>query len=159
MTIESFAEELLAPARPKHVHRRAHVLVAEDDDDLRTMVVTGLRQDGHDLIVARDGVELLEYVASSMLFAEAAPEPDLIVSDIRMPGFSGLNVLAGLRDERWHTPIVLMTAYADDEIRNEAVRLGASAFFEKPFDVDDLRTAVMNLVSTSWRRPHTRTRA
>ena len=63
-----------------------------------------------------------------------------------MPGFTGLEVLAGLRDANWHTPILLITAYGSDETYEEAARLGASGVFDKPFDIDDLRTAVLNLV-------------
>ena len=108
--------------------------------------MSGLRQDGHHLIAVRDGVELLEYVASTLIFDEGAAYPDLIITDIRMPGFSGMSVLAGLRDQQWTTPIVVMTAYSDEKMRSDAERLGASAFFSKPFDLDDLRTAVINLI-------------
>jgi DNA-binding NtrC family response regulator len=66
----------------------------------------------------------------------------LIISDVRMPGVSGLDVLATLRREDWSTPVILMTAFGDLETRAEARRLGAKALFDKPFDVDDLRTAV-----------------
>jgi CheY-like chemotaxis protein len=129
------------------------VLVAEDDDDIRAMIVASLRRDGYDVCEARSGAELLDHIGSSMLFADAYPAPDIIISDIRMPGFTGLEVLAGLRDANWHTPIVLITAYGDEETYHEAERLGADAVFDKPFDVDDLRTAVLNMMPTrAWLR-------
>lgn len=65
-----------------------------------------------------------------------------------------LEILAGLRGAEWSTAIVLMTAYADAETRAEALRLGVDAFFEKPFDIDDLVPLVINLTpSTTEQRP------
>lgn len=144
-TIESSSDDVMLPPA-RLAPRVSNILVAEDDDDLRALVVSALRQDGHQLIAVRDGVELLEYIASTLIFDESAAYPDLIITDIRMPGFSGMSVLAGLRDQQWTTPIVVMTAYSDEKMRSDAERLGASAFFSKPFDLDDLRTAVINLV-------------
>lgn len=138
---------------PRLEPRISNVLVAEDDDDLRALVVSALRQDGHQLIAVRDGVELLDYIASTLIFDEGAAYPDLIITDVRMPGFSGMSVLAGLRDQKWTTPIVVMTAYSDAKMRSDAERLGASAFFSKPFDLDDLRTAVVNLVPQRFSYP------
>jgi two-component system response regulator (stage 0 sporulation protein F) len=62
-----------------------------------------------------------------------------------MPGLTGLEILAALRQAHWPTAVVLMTAYADRETREEASRLGANALFTKPFDVDDLVAAVVNM--------------
>jgi DNA-binding response OmpR family regulator len=70
---------------------------------------------------------------------------DLIISDIRMPICSGLQILQALRDARWSVPVILMTAFGDEGTRDRAEGLGA-IFFDKPFAIDDLRTAVRNLV-------------
>jgi len=127
------------------------VMVAEDDDDIRAMIAAVLRRDGYDVVEAKNGADLLDQIGS-LLFLRFAP-PDLIVSDIRMPGFSGLQVLAGLRSADWHTPIVLITAYGGDGVYEEAKKLGADAVFGKPFDIDDLRTVVLNMVPASaWGR-------
>ncbi len=73
---------------------------------------------------------------------------DVVVSDIRMPGASGLDLLAGLRRDDWTTPVVLITAFGDPGGRHaEAYRLGADAVLDKPLDVDDLRLVVQTLVS------------
>jgi two-component system response regulator (stage 0 sporulation protein F) len=146
MSTESTVGDLIVSPPSRLSTRVSNIIVAEDDEDLRALVVSGLRQDGHHIIAARDGVELLEYIASTLIFDERASYPDVIVTDIRMPGFSGMSVLAGLRDQKWTTPIIVMTAYSDPKTRSDAARLGASAFFAKPFDLDDLRTAVINLI-------------
>jgi DNA-binding response OmpR family regulator len=71
---------------------------------------------------------------------------DLLVSDIRMPVCSGLQILESLRLARWPMPAILMTAFGDEQTRARAEGLGA-VIFMKPFDMDDLRTAVLNLIA------------
>jgi DNA-binding response OmpR family regulator len=122
--------------------RPARVLVAEDDQEMRSLIVSSLRRDGYDVVESETGDALLEEIGDELLRAHAV-RPDLIVSDIRMPGSSGLDVLSGLRRAAWETPVILITAFGDDDTHKKAKRLGASAVFDKPFDVDDLRTAVM----------------
>ncbi len=132
--------------------RPRRVLVADDDDDLRAVVAVALRRDGHEVIEARSGHELLERVVPSILRGDAGRPPDIIVSDIQMPGIDGLSVLAGLRDTGWATPIVFMSGYVTDAVRARAAALGAAALMRKPFDVDELRAAVASLVTKSnWR--------
>lgn len=121
---------------------RPRVLVAEDDDTFRRLLVTTLRRDGFEIVEARTGRELLDHVAA----VEQSGEPfDVIVSDVRMPGMTGMDALAGLRNADWAVPVILITAFGDEETRMEALRLGAGAFFAKPFDLADLRTAVLHL--------------
>jgi CheY-like chemotaxis protein len=121
------------------------VLVIDDDDEIRAVVSTALRCDGHEVLEARNGLEVLEGLTANALLAHE-PYPDVIVTDIRMPGVSGLTLLAGLRATGCDCPVVVMTAYAGPNVVGDAESLGASALFNKPFDIDDLRTAVLNLV-------------
>jgi DNA-binding response OmpR family regulator len=120
--------------------RRPRVLVADDDDDIRFMVASALRLDGYVVIEARDGGEALRLVS------DPRSVPDVIVTDIRMPDMSGLTLLVGLRDEGWMTPIVVMSAFLSDQVRAVADQFGADAVFGKPFEIDDLRTVVMNVL-------------
>jgi CheY-like chemotaxis protein len=129
---------------------RARVLVAEDDAAMRDLLVSTLRDDGHEIIEARDGVDLLRQLAS--LDAATADLPvDVIVSDVRMPGTSGLEALTILRRFSRSLPVVLITAFGDLATHAEAQRLGAAAVFDKPFDLDELRSTVSALIGT--RRP------
>jgi DNA-binding response OmpR family regulator len=73
---------------------------------------------------------------------------DLIVSDIHMPTCSGLQILRGLRDAQWSVPVILMTAFGDDDTRAEAELLGA-ILFDKPFSIGDRRAALSRLVPRS----------
>jgi DNA-binding response OmpR family regulator len=128
--------------------RRLTVLVAEDDPEVRALVVTALLLDGWDVIAAPDGRRALDAIADTMVLDSTPGKrpPDAIVTDLRMPGVSGLSLLAGIRARGFSTPVVVMTAHDIASTRPVAEELGASAVFGKPFDVDDLRTAVLNLV-------------
>lgn len=129
--------------------RRPRVLVAEDNDDIRRLVATVLRVDGYSVIEARDGTELLEQLGSALLFGHFGGELDpidLVITDIRMPGHSGLELLAGLRDADIAVAVILMTAYGDAHTREQARALGADLLVHKPFEIEMLRRTVRALV-------------
>jgi CheY-like chemotaxis protein len=69
--------------------------------------------------------------------------PEVVVSDIRLPGFTGIEILEQLRRSDWALPVILITAFGDDEIHQEARRLGAALLLDKPFDIEDLVQAVL----------------
>jgi CheY-like chemotaxis protein len=118
------------------------VFVADDDDELRALVVETLRADGYTVVEARDGNELLSMLSDTVVDPET--RPDIVVTDVRMPNLSGLGVLEQLKLARIDLPVVMMTGFAPESVRIVAKRLGAVGVLSKPFDVDDLRTAVMN---------------
>jgi DNA-binding response OmpR family regulator len=120
------------------------ILVAEDDPEMLKLIVESLREDGNDVQEARDGGRLLvELTHGPHCTYENV---DLIVSDIRMPVCSGLQIVEALRAAHCAVPIVLMTAFGDDQTRAHAESLGA-ILFDKPFALDDLRAAVLGLLA------------
>jgi DNA-binding response OmpR family regulator len=125
-------------------HRR-RVLVADDDAEMRRLVAEALRKDDYDVVDESDGGRLLVRIAAIYSFAATMDPFDLIVSDIRMPVCSGLDILKGLREAHWKTPVILMTAFGDDETRDRAERLGA-LLFDKPFQMGALRAVVRSLL-------------
>ena len=125
--------------------RPARVFLAEDDDEMRALLCGALRQDGYEVVEARDGGEMLEQVRIAYQNAEDAP--DVIVMDVRMPKLSGLGLLSAIRRARWSTPVILITGFGDSVLHEQARSLGATVVFDKPFDLDDLRTAVLNVAS------------
>ncbi|HEY8042186.1 MAG TPA: response regulator [Polyangiaceae bacterium] len=120
------------------------VLVADDDEDMRSLVADTLRSDGYAVLEARDGAELLGHLEAAL--GDPRVRPDVVVTDVMMPRLSGLGVLNALRRAQLHFPVILMTVLADESVHTVAKRLGAIGVIRKPFDVDDLRTAVMNAV-------------
>ncbi len=121
------------------------IFLAEDDDNMRFVIAFALQADGYKVVEARDGSELLELLAA----ASPLQRPDVVVSDVMMPGYTGLGVLAALYRSDWHVPVILITARRDDALVGDALRLGASAVLRKPFDIDDLRTAILSVTASS----------
>jgi CheY-like chemotaxis protein len=125
------------------------IFLADDDADMRALIAMALENDGYDVVVAKDGAELLDLLAAAT--ASPMQRPDIIVSDVLMPGYSGLGVLAALHKSSWKVPVILITARRDDSVALDAMRLGASAVVRKPFDIDDLRTTILSVSIDSQR--------
>jgi DNA-binding NtrC family response regulator len=106
------------------------ILVVEDRERLRRVLVTALAQEGFDVVGAASAGEGLEQVEGSRF--------DLVLTDLKLPDASGLEVLAGARREQPTVPVVVMTAYGTVGSAVEAMKLGAVDFVEKPVDLDDL---------------------
>ena len=150
----------LAPA-PACAGRRPRVLVAEDDFEMRELLVLTLNEAGCEVVEARDGVDFLRHLESFLLDPpgeaaalgeEPCPRYDLIVSDVRMPGASGLEVLRGEAALNFcgpRPPVIVITAFGDDEARAAAAQLGAAAFLEKPFDMQDFLQTVLEVLHSA----------
>lgn len=132
-------------ASPAAMPTPLRVLLAEDDFEMRRMIARALRSSGYQVIEARNGPEMLDVLASELLHPSGQPPVDLIISDFHMPGVTGLSVLSGLRDSDWRIPFILITAFGGPEVSARALRDGASAFFDKPFDLEALRQKVREL--------------
>jgi len=136
---ESTADRALAPPA------RGPVLLAEDDDAMRAMIASALRRDGYEVLEARNGLELWQLLADQVGDGPVR-KPAFVISDIRMPGATGLEVLAALRARNPTTPVVLTTAFGDAETHAEGDRLGAQLVLDKPFDLAALRAVVRLLL-------------
>lgn len=148
MTMPDLPEANLDPQLPELASNDGgtpvRVLVADDDSDTREALAQALRCDGYEVIEAQNGWELLQ------LLADPGQDPsaiDLVISDVRMPGKNGLDVLAGLRWANGSTPFILITGFGDLQMHAEARRLGAAAVLAKPFELDQLRTVVLNALA------------
>ena len=139
MKRESKAIETKVPAGDLN---SAVVFLAEDDDEMRALVAGALRDSGYRVVEAMDGGEMLQMVRDAVY--DDIEKPDLIVMDVRMPMRSGLWLLRTIRRTRWDVPVIIMTAFGDRAVRDEAAAFDA-VFVDKPFDVDDLRTTVTNI--------------
>jgi DNA-binding NtrC family response regulator len=110
------------------------VLVAEDDDEMRGLLVRVLNDEGYTVVAARDGNEAVRRLDDG--------EFDLVISDVRMPGPDGREVLRRAMARGLHQPVILMTAFGSIEAAVEAMREGAYYYLAKPFDIDDLLEVV-----------------
>jgi DNA-binding response OmpR family regulator len=126
--------------------RRPRVLVVEDDEQLRRLMVARLRARGYDVVEAEDGVDLLGWMGSTMWTPGEAPL-DAVVTDVNLPDMTALEVLAALRVRDAAIPIVLVTGVTDAEAHRDAYALGASVILTKPFDLDELGTVLTGLTA------------
>ena len=118
------------------------LLVAENDGDLRRLLSAALRRDGHQVIEARDGAELLEALTSTLIEPIESPF-DGVICEQALPGIPGLTVLAGLRARHRATPFILVTDQA--AVRDRARRLGAAVV--EHLDVQAIRAAVRRVAA------------
>src|SRR5690349_3993317 len=123
------------------VDRPARIVVAEDDFEMRRLVADCLRKEGYEVHEAADGAELLLRIESSLVLRSVAEPVDLIVTDVRMPVYTGLELIVGLREAGLTVPVIIMTAFGNAETRARASELGA-ALLDKPFKMEALRALV-----------------
>ncbi len=106
------------------------ILVVDDKDSMRNMLTETLVEEGHRVDSATNGRRALE-LASNKSY-------DLVLTDLKMPDLSGLEVLSGIKDIDADTSVILMTAYGTIEDAVSAMKNGAYDFITKPFDTDHL---------------------
>ena len=126
------------------------ILLAEDDKEMRMMLSQVLRTAGYKVVECPNGWNLLEYLGSCVLHNSIEhKEIGLVISDIRMPGITGIEILKGLQQAEGFPPIILITAFGDKEVHAQAEKYGAAAIFDKPFEIDDLLAKVGEMVQIS----------
>jgi len=118
----------------------AKILVVDDEAPIREMLRDVLTAAGYVVVMAADGREALPLTLSD--------KPDLILSDIRMPGLDGLTLCKALRvnPETKHIPIVLLTNYNTSEHMEAAMAAGADDFLPKPLSIDEVKIRVRSLL-------------
>ena len=104
----------------------AHILVVDDEVNIRNALVTMLEKKGHQVRGVGTGEEALEQLEAATV--------DLVITDLRMPGIGGMEFLRRLKDSRPDTDVVVMTAYGSIDTAVEAMRYGAYDYLTKPID-------------------------
>ncbi len=122
---------------------KARLLVAEDDADMRDLLVDVLEESGYDTMVAVDGTDALVRIGQQQTHI------DLIVSDVRMPGATASDVLAAVLKTRPEVPVIAITAFGSVEHAVEMVKSGAFQYLIKPFETGDLLGAVEAALESS----------
>ncbi|HSF30929.1 MAG TPA: sigma-54 dependent transcriptional regulator [Candidatus Tectomicrobia bacterium] len=113
---------------------REHILVVDDEPDMRDALTAALRREGFSISTAANGVEALEKVQGQPF--------DLIITDVRMPRMGGLALLQELKRTSATIPVVMMTGYGRIEDAVEAMKAGAFDYLLKPFSLEDLKVVV-----------------
>jgi len=130
-----------------------HILLAEDDKEMRVLLALSLRKASYRVTECLDGIGLLTHLEPFLLSKRIGDKNiNLIISDIRMPGMTGMEILEGAPRNKGFPPMILITAFGDEETHSLAKELGAAAIFNKPFNLDDLLAKVHDLLPTKDKR-------
>jgi CheY-like chemotaxis protein len=120
------------------------ILIVDDEPDIADLFRQRFRRE------VRQGQYVLHFAASGeealCRFVEIRPELIVILSDINMPGMDGLELLRQIRRLRPELPVLMVTAYGDDERKRRAGELGAAAFLAKPVDFERLKQLLLQLI-------------
>jgi DNA-binding response OmpR family regulator len=120
----------------------AVLLVVEDDREMRSLLCDEFWSAGYQLRQAKDGDEAFRAVLQSI--------PDLILTDLRMPA-GGADYVSRLRMVAPNCPIIVMTAFGDARSRDEVLKAGANAYFDKPVRISELKIRVEELLADHHR--------
>src|SRR3954467_5303661 len=112
----------------------ARILVVDDQEMMRDSLAATLAREGHEVVAAGDGQAGVSRLSSAKF--------DLLISDLKMPKMTGIELLAEAKKIRPEMPVVLMTAFATVATAVEAMKLGAYDYIQKPFDGEEIKLLV-----------------
>lgn len=122
---------------------KARILIADDEADLRDLLQDDLEANGYETAVAIDGRSALAHLEREQEVI------DLLLTDVRMPGLTGNQLLARMRELRPEAPVIVMTAFGSVEQAVEMVKSGAYQYLTKPFQTDELLRVLETALSES----------
>ena len=105
------------------------IWIADDDEAIRMVLEEGLKSAGLEIVTFADGESLIDSLNDD--------KPDLIISDIKMPGMHGYDLLKHIKNNYDKLPVIIMTAFADMQAAVESFGGGAFEYMPKPFDLED----------------------
>lgn len=110
------------------------ILIVDDQFGIRILLNEVMMREGYETYQAANGLQALEIVQNHA--------PDLILLDMKIPGMDGIEILKRVKKIDPDIRVIIMTAYGELDMIQEAKELGAITHFAKPFDIDDIRKAV-----------------
>jgi DNA-binding response OmpR family regulator len=115
------------------------ILVIEDDEEMRALLRDMIEDEGYKTDSVNNGSEAFRKLAKESF--------DLIITDVRMPGLTGLDILPGIKKLQPDAPIIVITAFGSEEVQRKALERGANAYLEKPIHFRELRTLIHDMFS------------
>ena len=110
------------------------LLIVDDQYGIRLLLHEIFKKEGYDVYQAANGFQAIDIVTND--------RPDLVVLDMKIPGMDGIEILKRIKEIDQDIKVILMTAYGELDIIEEAKKLGAIRYFAKPFDIDEIKTVV-----------------
>jgi two-component system response regulator AtoC len=120
------------------VDKQKRILAVDDEPNMRRLLEISLRQAGYQALTASNGKEALETLKTEQV--------DLVVSDLHMPGMSGLELLKNIRSDNEAIPFIMVTAQGEISTAVEAMKLGAADYILRPFDLEVLEVAIAKAI-------------
>ncbi len=116
------------------VEMKAKILIVDDQFGIRILLNEVFQKEGYSTFQAANGIQALDIVKKH--------SPDLVLLDMKIPGMDGIEILKRMKIIDPEIRVIIMTAYGELDMIQEAKDLGAITHFAKPFDIDDIRNAV-----------------
>src|SRR4030042_5168614 len=124
-------------------NKKKRILVVEDDAEMRSLLKDFSEAEGFEIDSASNGSEAFRILVRELF--------DLVITDIRMPGLTGLDILPGINKLQPETPIIVITAFGSEEVNRRAMERGATAYLEKPLRFHELKTMIHEIMSSTAR--------
>jgi two-component system, response regulator, stage 0 sporulation protein F len=120
---------------------KGKILIVDDQFGIRILLNEVLQKEGYDTFQAANGLQALEILNEHT--------PGLVLLDMKIPGMDGIEILKRMKVVQPDIKVIIMTAYGELDMIQEAMDLGAITHFAKPFDIDDIRKAVEKHLESS----------
>lgn len=114
------------------------LLIVDDQTGIRLLLDEVFRKEGFDTKLASNGLEALQVMEET--------QPGCVLLDMKMPGMNGIEVLRRIKLKWPEVPVIMMTAYGEIELTEDALEIGAVRYFTKPFDIFEVRDAVLSIL-------------
>jgi DNA-binding response OmpR family regulator len=118
----------------------ARILIIEDDEEMRSLLVDFLNDEGYEPDSVNSGSEAFRTLARVPF--------DLVITDIRMPGLTGWDVLSAVKKFQFEIPVIVITAFGGEDVYRRSMARGADGYLEKPIHFHKLKALIRDLVSS-----------
>jgi two-component system response regulator PilR (NtrC family) len=120
------------------------ILIVDDEQSMRDFLAIMLKKEGHEVVSAGNGSDAIRAIQAEIF--------DLVITDVKMPGTDGIEVLKTIKEVSSETVVIMITAFATAETAVEAMKLGAYDYIIKPFKVDELKLIIQNSLEKRFLR-------
>ncbi len=114
------------------------ILIIDDQPGIRLLLNEVFKKEGYTPLLAANGMEALKIFEEELI--------DCVLLDMKIPGMNGLEILEHLKAKNKRIPVIMMTAYGEQELIDEAMKLGASNYFTKPFNIFEVLEEVNEIL-------------
>jgi DNA-binding response OmpR family regulator len=122
----------------KNHNHIVRILVIEDDEEMMSLLKDFLEDEGFETDSVSNGSDAFRKLVKELF--------DLIITDIRMPGLTGLDILPGIKKLQPQASIIVITAFGSEEVRRRSFEKGATGYLEKPIHFNKLRTLIHEMI-------------